>query len=118
MDQESIISIVDRSGVPYDKPVTRQSEYQFVRFFYLPTARSLNFGFRSPGGPFVTDFVFKGKSRDMNIADLEAFIHLFGGVAGNRATPFARLEPDFADTEWLIGVIQGYWAMGKPLIRV
>jgi hypothetical protein len=115
MDQERIISIVDRSGVPYDRPVTRQAGFHQVRFFYHSTGRSLNLGYRSPAGPFVADFVFKGKSWEESGADLDAFLRLFGGIRGNRETPFARLEPAFAEEKWLVRVIQGYWAMGHPL---
>jgi hypothetical protein len=117
MDQERIISIVGRAGVPYDEPVTRQVEYHFVRFFYHATDRSLNLGYSSPNGPFVADFVFKGKTRDENEANLKAFLRLFGGAVGNRETPFARLQPAFSAEAWLIRTIQGYWAMGQPLPR-
>ena len=114
MDQDRIIAIVDRAGVPYDKPVTPQVEYHFVRFFHQATNRSLNLGFRSPDGPFIADFVFKGKTHEKNEADLDAFLRLFGGAKGKRETPFARLQPIFSKEIWLIRVIQAYWAMGQP----
>lgn len=118
MNQDQIISIVDRAGVPYDKPVTLQHAYHFVRFFHYASKRSLNLGFRSPDGPFIADFVFKSKTHDENEAELDAFLRLFGGVKGNRETPFARLEPSFSNEAWLIRVIQGYWAMGTPEPRL
>lgn len=118
MDQDQIISIVDRAGVPYNKPATCQAEYHFVRFFHHATNRSLNLGYHSPEGPFIADFVFKGKTREENEADLDAFLRLFGGAVGNRETPFARIRPGFSNEEWMIRVIQGYWAMGQPAPRV
>lgn len=117
MNQDQIISIVERAGVPYDKPVTQQVEYHFVRFFHHATNRSLNLGYRSPEGPFIADFVFKGKTHEENEKDLNAFLRLFGGAKGNRETPFARLQPDFSKDTWLIRVIQAYWAMGQPESR-
>jgi hypothetical protein len=113
MDQEQIISIVKRAGVPFDPEVTRQAEFHFVRFFHHATQRSLNLGYYSPDGPFVADFVFKNSTREQNQADLKAFMRLFGGEVGKRETPFARLKPSFSDEVWLIRVIQAYWAMGE-----
>jgi hypothetical protein len=118
MNQDQLISIVDRTGVPYDKPVTLQDEYHFVRFLYRATNRSLNLGYRAPDGPFIADFVFKGKTRVENEAHLNAFTRLFGGTIGNRETSFARLQPAFSKEAWLIQVIQGYWAMGQPEVTV
>jgi hypothetical protein len=112
MDQDHIVSIVKRAGVPFDPEVTRQAEFHFVRFFHHATQRSLNLGYHSPSNRFVADFVFKRDTLQQNQADLKAFIHLFGGEVGKRRTPFARLKPSFSDEVWLIRVIQAYWAIG------
>jgi hypothetical protein len=115
MDQDQIISIVNRAGVPYDKPVTCQAAPRyFVRFFHDATKRSLNLGYSSHQGTFIADFVFKGKTRTENEADCEAFLRLFGGATGNRDTRFASIQPGFSNEAWLIRVIQGYWAIGQP----
>jgi hypothetical protein len=116
MDQQHIISIVQRAGVPYDGEPTLQNEFHLVRFFHHATNRSLNLGYRSTKNIFVADFVFKGREKiEQNQADLAAFLRLFGGEVGNRPTPFARLEPAFSQEAWLIDVIRAYWAMGTPL---
>ena len=47
MDQNYIISIVERSGVPFAPEPTIQKEFHFVRFFHQATDRSLNLGYRS-----------------------------------------------------------------------
>jgi hypothetical protein len=118
MDQQRIIEIVDRAGVPYDADLTFQKQYYAVRFFYNATGRSLNLGYRLTKPVFVADFVFKVRdSRDENRADLTSFLRLFGGGVGNRSTSFARLEPPYSDEQWLIDVIRAYWAMGKPLTQ-
>jgi hypothetical protein len=115
MDQQYIISIVDRAGVPYDPNPTLQNEYHFVRFFHRATARSLNLGYWATKDVFVADFVFKSKETlPENQADLASFLRLFGGEIGGRPTPFARLQPTFSQEAWLIDVIRAYWAMGKP----
>ena len=113
MTDEKLVAIVRSASVPFDLG-TRQEQYNQVRFLHDRTSRSLNLGYRSPNGPFVADFVFKGQSKETNGAKCTAFLGLFGGTRGMRSTAFARLEPTFADTEWLVRVIQGYWAMGHP----
>lgn len=118
MDQNYIISIVERSGVPFEPEPTIQKEFHFVRFFHQATDRSLNLGYRSTKAVFVADFVFKAKdSLDENRGDLDCFLRMFGGDIGQRPTPFARLEPDFSQEAWLTDVIRAYWAMGTPLAR-
>lgn len=116
MDRQYLMTVVPRAGVPYDSEPRIQSGLHQVRFFHQATDRSLNLGYRSTKDVFVADFVFK--SRDtlaQNQADLTAFLRLFGGQVGKRQTPFARLEPAFAQEAWLIDVIRAYWAMGVPL---
>ena len=117
MDQQHIISIMQRSGVPYDPKPTIQKSLSLVRFFHRATDRSLNLGYRSTQGVFVADFVFKFRETlDQNQADLASFLRLFGGEVGKRPTPFARLQPPLSQEEWLIDVIRAYWAMGNPLL--
>jgi hypothetical protein len=118
MDQNYIIGIVNRAGVPFEPEPTIQKEFHFVRFFHRLTDRSLNLGYRSTKTVFVADFVFKARtSYDENREDLNCFLRMFGGETGQRPTPFARLEPAFLQEAWLIDVIRAYWAMGTPLAR-
>ena len=112
MNNEDLISIVKSANVAFDLG-TRQGQYNQVRFFHEQTNRSLNLGYRGPYGPFVADFVFKGESKEINDAKCKAFLLLFGGQRGNRSTAFARLQPRFSESAWLVQVIQGYWAMGS-----
>ena len=113
MTSDELIAIVDAAGVQYVLG-TQQDQYNQVRFFFDQTNRSFNLGYRSQQGPFVADFVFKGESKEVNDAKCEAFLRLFGGERGNRSTAFARLQPHFSETEWLVRVIQGYWAISQP----
>lgn len=117
MDQQYIISIVQRAGVSYESEPTFQESLHFVRFVHRATRRSLNLGYRSSKDVFVADFVFMGRETFAeDQADLGGFLRLFGGEVGNRRTPFARLEPTFLQEAWLIDVIRAYWAMGTPLL--
>jgi hypothetical protein len=112
MNDEEIISIVKSANIAYELG-TRQDQYSQVRFFHEKTNRSLNLGYRGTDGPFVADFVFKGDAKEINDAKCNAFLLLFGGERGKRNTAFARLEPRFSESAWLVQVIQGYWAMGS-----
>ena len=113
MTDDELVAIVRSANVPFDLG-THQDQYNQIRFFYEDSSRSLNLGYRSPDSTFVADFVFKGHSKETNEAKCAAFLCLFGGTRGKRSTAFARLEPKFADADWLVRVIQGYWAMGHP----
>lgn len=113
MTSEELIAIFKAANVPHEIG-THQDQYNQVRFFHNTTSRSLNLGYRGRQGPFVADFVFKGESTEVNEAKCQAFLRLFGGERGRRSTAFARLEPRFSETDWLVRVIQGYWAIGQP----
>lgn len=118
MDQQYIISIVQRAGVSYESDPTVQESLHFVRFVHGATARSLNLGYRSSKDVFVADFVFMARDASAeNQVDLGCFLRLFGGKVGKRPTLFARLEPSFSQEAWLIDVIRAYWAMGTPLLE-
>jgi hypothetical protein len=111
MDQDRLIAIVQRAGIRYQKPVTLQTSYSFVRFTLGAARRSLNLGFNATDGHFVADFVFKGKSKEENQADMNTFMAIFGGTVGERPTAFARLLPSLAEEAKLIEAIKAYWVM-------
>jgi hypothetical protein len=112
VNDEEIISIVASANIDFELG-TRQDQYNQRRFFNNKTYRSLNLGYRGTDGPFVADFVFKGKAKEINDAQCDAFLVLFGGTRGKRRTAFARLEISFFESAWLVQVIQCYWAMGN-----
>jgi hypothetical protein len=117
MDQDNIVSLVNRAGVLYEGEPKRQVQFHQVRFVHSATHRSLNLGYQLREGCYVADFVFMRRSGQDGNANLDAFLRLFGGSVGDKATPFARLKPAFAQEAWLVDVIRAYWAMGNPMPR-
>lgn len=117
MDQQYLITVLERAGVVFNPdPTIQKGPPHYVRFFHRETDRSLNLGYRLRRAVFVADFVFKAKaSLAENRADLDCFRQMFGGSVGGRSTPYARLEPTFEQEAWLIDVIRAYWAIGTPL---
>jgi hypothetical protein len=113
MNQDQIVSLVERAGVAA-QPGTRQQQWHQVRFTGLVSGHSLNLGYSLPKDAFIADFVFKTGTRDINLENCQAFCRRFGGEIRSKATVFARLEIPFHDEVRLLNIIKDYWTL--PLI--
>lgn len=114
MNQDQIISMVEKSGVQAQAG-TRQQQWHQVRFNGVGTDHSLNLGYSLPKEVLIADFVFKSSTREFNLQLGENFCEQHGGELRTEKTIFARLEIPFKEESRLIHVIQAYWAI--PLIR-
>lgn len=110
MNQDQIVALVERSGIPA-QPGTRQQQWHQVRFTGLVSSHSLNLGYSLPKEVFIADFVFKSGTRDINLENCLAFCRRFGGELRSKSTVFARVEIPLHDEARLIRIIKEYWTL-------